>query len=570
MTASGTDRPSAGFRVVAIDGPAGSGKSTVARALARRLGLEYLDTGAMYRSVAFAALHRGVDPEDREPVARLAHQITIEVADTVQVDGVDATIEIRGPEVTRAVSAVAANPAVRAVLCERQREWVRSHRGGVVEGRDMGTVVFPDAALKVYLTAADDERARRRHKEVAELHYDASSPGLAVESVQADLARRDHLDSTRTASPLAIAEDAVFVDTTGRTIDEIVDELLIRLKEAEASSTDADDPKPGRGAPAAEATGPAGNPRAAGDPAALADRAGGAPAGVEAVAGSSGAGGGSGKTIGPDRAVDRPVDRGVDRPVDRPVDRGVDRPVGRPVDHRQAPDAHGAWRPVPKGRLGTAFDMALYRTLRALILAFAKVFWRLRIEGAENLPTSGPYVVSPVHRSNLDSPLVGVITTRRLRFMGKDSLWTHRATARLFSALGGFPVHRGSVDRDALRRCMEVIEGGEPLVLFPEGTRQSGPLIQPLFEGAAYIATRTGVPIVPVGIGGSERAMPKGAKLLRPVRIVIVVGRPLEPPDTEGGDTGARTSRRVMKELTERLHGEIQALFDEAQAKAGA
>lgn len=207
-------------RVIAIDGPAGSGKSTVARAVAGRLGLPYLDTGAMYRSVAFAALQRRIDPEDADVVSRLAREIDIEVGGTVLVDGVDATIEIRGPEVTRAVSAVAANPAVRAEMVARQREWADRHGGGVVEGRDIGSVVFPGAQLKVYLTAADDERARRRAQEVRDLDYD---------QVAADIARRDHVDSTRSASPLAIAGDAVLIDTTGRPVDDIVDEILERL-----------------------------------------------------------------------------------------------------------------------------------------------------------------------------------------------------------------------------------------------------------------------------------------------------------------------------------------------------
>jgi 1-acyl-sn-glycerol-3-phosphate acyltransferase len=124
-------------------------------------------------------------------------------------------------------------------------------------------------------------------------------------------------------------------------------------------------------------------------------------------------------------------------------------------------------------------------------------------------------------------------------------------------------VHRGAVDRDALRRCIDVIESGEPLVLFPEGTRQSGPLVHHLFEGAAYVAVRTGVPVVPVGIGGSERAMPKGARGLRPARIAIVVGEPIEP--TAGG----RRSRRAVRELTDELHKKLQEVFDIAQVRAG-
>ena len=213
--------------VIAIDGPGGSGKSTVARHLAERLDLEYLDTGAMYRAVAFAALRRGIDPSDAEPVAKLVDGLELTVGeDGVMVDGVDATIEIRGPEVTRAVSLVAANPAVRAELRSRQREWAAARPGGVVEGRDIGTVVFPDATLKVFLTARADVRAERRSQEVTDLDY---------ETVAADLARRDTLDEDREDSPLAQAEDALVLDTSGLSIDEVVASLVVALAEATAS-----------------------------------------------------------------------------------------------------------------------------------------------------------------------------------------------------------------------------------------------------------------------------------------------------------------------------------------------
>lgn len=209
------------MRVIAIDGPAGSGKSTVARTLAKRLGLEYLDTGAMYRAIAFAALSRGVDPEDSERVAAIARAAEIDVDDKgVRIDGVDATVEIRGPEVTRSVSVVAANPVVRTELRERQREWARRRGGGVLEGRDIGTVVFPDAELKVYLTAQADVRAGRRAKEVTDLDY---------HTVAADIAARDAYDQTRAHNPLAAADDAVLIDTSVLTIDEVVariEELL--------------------------------------------------------------------------------------------------------------------------------------------------------------------------------------------------------------------------------------------------------------------------------------------------------------------------------------------------------
>lgn len=199
------------MRVIAIDGPAGAGKSTVAKALARRLGLQYLDTGAMYRAVAFAALERGVDPADREAVAALVPGVTIEVGERVVVDGHDATAAIRSRAVTDAVTAVAANPAVRAVLRARQREWAEQHGGGVIEGRDIGSVVFPDAVLKLFLTASPRTRAQRR---VAEAGGD-------VEEIAAAIARRDAADSERADGPLT-QDGAIELDTTGLTIDEVV------------------------------------------------------------------------------------------------------------------------------------------------------------------------------------------------------------------------------------------------------------------------------------------------------------------------------------------------------------
>lgn len=209
--------------VIAIDGPAGSGKSTVGRLLADRLDLTYLDTGAMYRAVAFASIRQGIDPDEPEAVAALARAIDIEVDNAgVRVDDIDATLEIRGPEVTRAVSMVAANSEVREELRARQRAWALERGGGVIEGRDIGTVVFPDAVLKVYLTASAEVRARRRAKEMTDLDYD---------EVAADIARRDAADSGRDDSPLATAGDAVTVDTSDLEIDGVVDVIVQMVEE---------------------------------------------------------------------------------------------------------------------------------------------------------------------------------------------------------------------------------------------------------------------------------------------------------------------------------------------------
>lgn len=212
-------------------------------------------------------------------------------------------------------------------------------------------------------------------------------------------------------------------------------------------------------------------------------------------------------------------------------------------------------------------DLLLYRFCRGVVAGFCRVWWRESIEGREHIPADGPFVLAPVHRSNVDTLLAATVTHRRMRFMGKDSLWSKGWSAWLFSALGGFPVHRGTVDREALRRCEEVLRGGEPLVIFPEGARRSGPKVLELFEGAAYVAARAGVPIIPVGIGNSEAAMPKGSKFVKPVRVAVIVGPAILPPPR--AEEGARVSRRAVHELTEILGTELQRLFDLAQARAG-
>jgi len=220
-----------------------------------------------------------------------------------------------------------------------------------------------------------------------------------------------------------------------------------------------------------------------------------------------------------------------------------------------------------KGRAGTPPSQLLYRVVRDALVAFARVYLRLQVVGREHVPTSGPFVVAPVHRSNLDFFLAASIQRKRQRYMGKDSLWkVHPAFSWFLSSLGGYPVARGAADREALRTTVSLVQAGEPVVLFPEGQRQSGPEVQPLFDGAAYVASRCQVPILPVGIGGSERAMPKGARFIRPRRVAVVIGPPLPPaPMKEGGTV----SRRGVKELTEQLHKELQRLFDDAQRLAG-
>jgi cytidylate kinase len=210
---------------VTLDGPSGTGKSSVARALAVRLGAAYLDTGAMYRAATVSVLDAGIDPEDAEAVTGCVGATRIDVGteagtEIVRVDGVDVATRIRGAEVTRSVSAVSAVPAVRRLLVDRQRALVAGADAIVVEGRDIGTVVLPEATLKVYLTAAPEVRAERRASQLG-----VTDPA-EVAAIAADLRRRDEYDSSRADSPLRPATDAVVVDSSGLDRDAVVDRVL--------------------------------------------------------------------------------------------------------------------------------------------------------------------------------------------------------------------------------------------------------------------------------------------------------------------------------------------------------
>ncbi len=217
------------------------------------------------------------------------------------------------------------------------------------------------------------------------------------------------------------------------------------------------------------------------------------------------------------------------------------------------------------GRTRSWASRALYQVVYTVVVGLTRVVTRTTVVGRHNIPKDGPFLLAPIHRSNIDTPLAATVTRRRLRFMGKDSLWKVSAVGWIMTALGAFPVTRGAADREALRRCVAVLDDGEPLVMFPEGTRQSGPLVQPLFDGAAYVAVKARVPIVPVGIGGSEMVMPKGKKMIRPHKCVVVVGEPISVSlDAEG-----RVPRSAVRDVTATLSNELQRLFDEAQRLAG-
>jgi 1-acyl-sn-glycerol-3-phosphate acyltransferase len=219
---------------------------------------------------------------------------------------------------------------------------------------------------------------------------------------------------------------------------------------------------------------------------------------------------------------------------------------------------------VGGGRSAATRDsLVLYRIGRVILTGGCRLLFGVRVTGKENVPPTGVYIVAPSHRSLFDIPIAAVITPRRIRFMAKESLFSTRFGTWLFSALGAIRVERGTTDRGALRASQAALEAGEPLAIFPEGTRREGPALGDLYHGAAYVALKLGVPIVPVGIGGSEQILATGRLLPRLHRVRVVVGEPLRPTAAVG-----RVKRSDVAALTDELRASLQTCFDAARAQA--
>lgn len=206
---------------------------------------------------------------------------------------------------------------------------------------------------------------------------------------------------------------------------------------------------------------------------------------------------------------------------------------------------------------------ALYEMLRSTAHVINRAYWRVTVEGP-SVPSTGGVILAPVHRSFIDFFVVAEATRRKLYFMTKEEMWKSRLLGRFLDSVGAFPVHRQGADRLSVERSQAVLERGEVLVIFPEGTRRSGEEIDDLQEGAAFLAGRSGATIVPVGIGGTSQSLPKGSRLPRPVKVHLVLGEPLRPPQRS---SGGRIPRREVRELTEKLREELQRAYDLARAR---
>ncbi len=478
--------------VVALDGPASSGKSSVGAAAAERLGYRFCDTGLLYRAITWLALHRGVPAEDAAALVQLVGEI--ELLDDgggrlahVAVDGVDRTAEVRKPDVDVAVSAYSGVAELRHALLERQRALAADGRI-VMAGRDIGTVVLPDADLKLFLDASVEERAGRR---ALERGIAPGSPE-GVEILE-ELKRRDDLDSNRIVAPLRAADDAVVIRTDGNTFEMTVSLVVNQIRRAEADR--------GIAPPAPAAT-----------------------------------------------ASDATASANPERPA------RTRRPAPKPT-------------PIAT-RIGFLIGMG-----SAVLRGIARSILRIGFEGDQDLPRSGPLIVAANHASSADPVLIGAFLNAKLgrpvNWLGKRELLEFPLTGWAFRIAGIHPVDREAADLDAFRTAMRILEAGQVLAVFPEGTRSHDGALQPVREGVGMLALRSGAPVLPVAVVDSDLAWPRGRLLPRfGSRVSVRFGRPfkVDQADPAAPAAGEKRDRRAATvAATRQIMARIAALLPPRQ-----
>lgn len=503
--------------IVAIDGPAGSGKSTVAKAIAKRCGLTLLDTGAMYRSCALLGVQAGLDvydPANADAIVAIARAAEISFEQRDEGQGVfanrqDVTAQIRTPEIDIAVSPVSAIAGVREAMVAQQRA-IAENCNVVAEGRDIGTVVFPNADVKVFLTADPQARALRRAVQRAggdaAKDKDATADQASIDEILADIKRRDEYDSTREVAPLKPAEDAVHIDSSMLSIDEVVEKILSLdegLKALDAQNGPLD-----------------------------------ATSGIEDPAKPSG------------RARPAKAERNTGK-KERTLERM------RPFAHNSFDDYYD--HPMSDYPL---FAKAFYAFVIIVVGVVTKLLWPWSVEGVDKLADKGKgRMIVMNHVSALDPIPVVISCWMRgisVRPIFKSEFNLNTLTTWFFSRVGGIPVNRGTADMKAVRRAKAALERGENILIFPEGTRiKSDDEPAKIHGGFALMAQLAKAPVVPVAIVGARDLRPKGAFIPRLFKRVYI-----KAGDAISFDSlnikGKKQQVRAMEELAMKKVAELR------------
>lgn len=493
--------PSRGAHLIAIDGPSGTGKSTVSRGVASRLGAGYLDTGALYRLITLHVLESGVKPSDSDAVIGVLGDVQLNIPTDPEhqvhlLGGADVTKRIRDADVTAAVSTVAAVPQVRAFLLDRQRE-IAYAGTMVVEGRDIGTVIAPDAAVKIYLTADEHVRAARRLKQNVDEGFAATArAAVSVQLISDDLRRRDEADSKRATAPLEQAADAVVVDSTHLTVDETIDAIMEIARI--------------RGVPGTT------DPRAG------------------AVSG------GAGRDHDADDAASR-ADRPAVSPTFAPTAVGQSRPV-----HWSR--LGGQDDPVPLGRKPRNVDRG-----RRIGICLSRLMYRMKVRGEKNMPTHGPLLVVANHTTFADGPILFGRLPRRISFLVKAEVLVG-PLGWLLRTVGQYAIDRKAPQREVLLAALNQLKAGGVVGIFPEGERTDGS-VSSVYRGAGWLAARSGATVVPVALRGTARPAGKKLRRIRP-RVYAVVGTAFA---VEQG-AGKRAITAATEMIQERLAAQVAQL----------
>jgi cytidylate kinase len=486
--------------VVTIDGPAGAGKSTVARRLAARLGWRFLDTGAMYRAVTLAAMRAGTDMSSEPALCNLVESLAVNLPPgRVLLGGEDVTESIRDPAVTGASRFIADSPGVRRRLTIWQRAFGEAENV-ITEGRDQGTVVFPTAFRKYYLTASDDERARRRLAENM-----ARGHNVSFESMLAELRARNARDAARAIAPMKPAEDATVVDSTGLSVEEVVDRLARDIEGAsilpdtsaqlqqtcrrfpEQSSVSMNQPNVQESG-AVRASGPGSEHRRA-------------------------------ELECPDTRV--PV-------ADRAESSAEPLLLATPDAGRKSRSVGSA-----AGRDRSATLWLWYRFARLVCATLSAVVWRWRANGHSNVPESGGTLLVCNHASFLDVFFLAFPLRRPLNYVARSTLFVP-VLGPLMRSVGGFPIQREGLGASGMKETLRRLRAGGIVVLFPEGTRSRDGELGSLKPGIAALAARVGVPVVPAALAGMFEVWPRSRFLPVPNPVRIHFGRPILPQDLAG------------------------------------